>query len=123
MYEHTGNIDSDYLDSFEEIEEWRPYYDPMSQPIEETVPAYYRGVPSHAISTFQSLLGLCKIAAEIINTFYSTNSAKTPESTLFQARDSVLEQLNQWHQTLYPWLRFDPCTTSDDATVSAKTEY
>lgn len=112
MHEHTGNIDSDFLDSFEEMEEWRPYYDPMSGPIEDTVPSYYCGVPSHAISTFQSLLRLCKIATEIINTFYSTNSAKTPESTLLQVRDSVLEQLDQWYQTLHPWLRFDPTTGS-----------
>ncbi|KAJ5740345.1 hypothetical protein N7493_000217 [Penicillium malachiteum] len=45
MHEDIGNISCNYLDSFEEMEEWRPYYDPLSQPIEESVPAYFRGTP------------------------------------------------------------------------------
>ncbi|KAJ5094309.1 hypothetical protein N7456_010170 [Penicillium angulare] len=113
MNEETANVQCTYLDSFEEMEEWRPYHDPISQSIGDSTPAYYyRGTPSYAISTFQSLLRLCKIAARIVKIFYSANSTRISETILLQTRDSILVQLDQWHKTLSPWLRFDPTAES-----------
>lgn len=109
MNEATGNVTCNYLDSFEEMEVWTPYYDPAF-PIFGTMVPVYHGRPSHAISTFKSLLQLCKIAARIINAFYSVNSAASSDKILLQTRQNILTQLKQWDRDLSPWLRFDPST-------------
>ncbi|KAK7417744.1 hypothetical protein QQX98_004400 [Neonectria punicea] len=103
----ASNVSREYLDSYEEMEEWKPYVDPSSQPFDAAVPAY-RGRPSYALSTFNCLLRLCDIAEGIIDAFYSVDSAEAPETTLFQKRDEIREQLSQWKACLPSWLQFDP---------------
>ena len=107
MREETGNVTCNYLDSFEEMEAWTPYYDPVFPIFGTSVPVYH-GRPSHAISTFKSLLQLCKIAARIIDAFYSVNSAASSGKNLLQTRQDILTQLKHWDQDLPPWLRFEP---------------
>jgi hypothetical protein len=109
MHEAAGNVTCNYLDSFEEMEAWTPYYDPAFPIFGTTVPVYH-GRPSHAISTFKALLQLCKIAARIIEAFYAVNSATSSDKCLLQTRQDILTQLKQWDQDLSAWLRFDPNT-------------
>lgn len=106
MLEASSNVSREYLDSYEELEQWTPYIDPQ-QPFDDNVPAY-QGRPTYAISTFQSLLDLCVISARIINVFYSINIAETPKSELLQVRGETREQLQHWRANIPSWLQFRP---------------
>lgn len=107
MHESTGNVTHDYLDSFEEMEEWTPYVDTFTQRADSSVQPY-RGRPSRAISTFQSLLQLSKIATQIIQAFYSVGSLKSSEVVLLNIKSDVTGQLGHWRDNLPSWLLFDP---------------
>lgn len=106
MLEASSNVSREYLDSYEELEQWTPYIDPQ-QPFDDNVPAY-QGRPTYSISTFQSLLDLCVISARIINVFYSINIVETPKSELLQAREETREQLQHWKANIPSWLQFRP---------------
>lgn len=58
-----GNISKEFLDSYEEMEQWNP----GSASISPTVS--YKGRPAYAISCFQGTLQLAAIAEEIIQHF------------------------------------------------------
>ena len=109
MHKHAGNVTHDYLDSFEEMEEWKPYIDRSapSQPADSSL-ENYRGRPARAISTFQSLLGLSKIAARIIEAFYSVGSSQSSKWDLLRIRSDVNQELDHWKNSLPSWLQFDP---------------
>jgi hypothetical protein len=106
MQVSTGNVTQVYLDTFEEMEEWTPYIDPIAH-VDTPIPVY-RGRPSRAISTFQAFVQLCEIAGHIIKSFYSVRSREKPESTLLQIKHDVTMQLDIWRARLPSWLRFDP---------------
>ncbi|KAF9887938.1 hypothetical protein FE257_009460 [Aspergillus nanangensis] len=106
MHESDGNIPHEFLDSYEELEEWKPYID-LDDQSQRNVPVY-RGRPSYAISTFQNLRQLCAIAARIINAFYTVNSAKTPAAVLLHTRDEIRAQLAGWRAGLPAHLQFEP---------------
>ncbi|KAF4882277.1 Nitrogen assimilation transcription factor nit-4 [Colletotrichum fructicola] len=107
MPEVHGTVSKEYFDSYEELEEWKPYTDPLIEPLGMRVSAY-QARPSYALSTFQSLLRLCDIMGRVIREFYSTTSAETAEETLLEERDKVREQLLRWKADLPEWLRFEP---------------
>ncbi|KAF0324230.1 nitrogen assimilation transcription factor nira [Colletotrichum asianum] len=102
-----GTVSREYFDSYEELEEWKPYNDPLIEPLGMRVSAYQTR-PSYALSIFQSLLRLCDIMGRVIREFYSTTSAETAEETLLEERDKVREQLLRWKADLPEWLRFEP---------------
>ncbi|OGM47332.1 hypothetical protein ABOM_003854 [Aspergillus bombycis] len=104
-----SNVPRDFLDSYEELEEWRPYIDPRARLGDTSVPVY-PGRPSYAVSTFQCLLQLSVITETIVNAFYSTNDAKASEHILVQSRQSVKAQLDRWRETLPGHLLFNPDT-------------
>lgn len=106
MLEASSNVSREYLDSYEELEQWTPYIDPQ-QPFDSNVPAY-QGRPTYAISTFQSLLDLCIISARIVNVFYSIKIAETPNSELLQVREEIRGQLEHWRANIPSWLQFRP---------------
>ncbi|BCS19927.1 uncharacterized protein APUU_20359A [Aspergillus puulaauensis] len=106
MHATTGNVTQVYLDTFEEMEEWTPYIDPVAY-VDTRIPVY-RGRPSRAISTFQAFVQLCEIAGHIIESFYSVSSRAKSESTLLQIKHDVTMQLTIWWEKLPSWLRFDP---------------
>lgn len=105
----VGKVSREYLDSYEEMEEWKPYVDPVMQPLDATVPAY-EGHRSYALSTFRCLVELCDTAHHIMDAFYSVNSAETAEEVLCHARQEIREELRQWKHSLPSWLQFDPAT-------------
>jgi hypothetical protein len=107
MHESTGNVKQKYLDSFEEMEEWTPYVDTLCQPDDGSLQPY-RGQPSRAVSTFQTLLQLSKIAARIIQAFYSVGSLTSSESVLLRIKSEITEGLSYWWDNLPSWLLFDP---------------
>ncbi|RTE82571.1 hypothetical protein BHE90_002928 [Fusarium euwallaceae] len=85
MPESAGSVSQEYLDSYEEKEEWRPYVDPLggtlSNPSSNVHIIAYPGRPTYALSTFRCLLQLCRIAAWIIEAFYSTHSPEIPKNS------------------------------------------
>ncbi|KAJ5386986.1 hypothetical protein N7509_009527 [Penicillium cosmopolitanum] len=107
MHESNGTVSEAYLDCFEEMEEWKPYADTVSQPVDSPVQSY-QGRPSHAISTFHSLLQLCKIAAHIIESFYSVRSSAISELTISETHHEITEKLRVWRDNLPSCIRFDP---------------
>jgi hypothetical protein len=102
-----ATVSREYLDSCEEMEEWKPYWDPAAERVDTTVPLY-QPRPAYAVSTFQHLLALMDIAGRIIDTFYSVSSAYTPEQVLRHARDQIRIDLLEWKDTLPTHLQFDP---------------
>jgi hypothetical protein len=60
------------LDTFEELEDWTLYIDPL---VPSDIPSYpYR--PAYAISTFHAMTGLLSIASKIVHSFYRIKSLK-----------------------------------------------
>ena len=101
------NIPQEYLDTYEEMAIWRPYTDPLvSQTSDQTLNSY-RGQPCYAITTFQCFLQLSTITEQVIETFYSVKSARTPESSLLNARNKTRNQLLHWKMSLPAHLQFE----------------
>ncbi|UPL02564.1 hypothetical protein LCI18_013498 [Fusarium solani-melongenae] len=114
IHETTGGVSEEFLDTYEEMEEWRPYVDPEARPFDSSAPAY-RGRPCYAISTFRCLLQLCRIISRIIDAFYTTDNtglSKQPvesvTASLIQKRQEVREQLRQFRESIPSWLQFEP---------------
>ncbi|KAM0417150.1 hypothetical protein ACHAPT_012858 [Fusarium lateritium] len=111
IHDTPGSVSEEYLDTYEEMEEWRPYMDPKAHPFDTSVPVY-RGRPCYAISTFRCLLQLCRIISHIIEAFYTTNnarlSAESLKTSLVQKRQEIREQLRQYKDNIPPWLQFEP---------------
>lgn len=104
-----GNVPRDFCDSYEELEEWKPYTDARARLNDTSIPVY-PGRPSYALSTFQCLLQLSVITETIINAFYSTKDAKALEHDLLKSKLTVKTQLDRWRETLPAHLLFDPKT-------------
>jgi hypothetical protein len=107
LHASAATVSSELLDTYEEMEEWKPYVDPLAQPFDGSAPAY-PGRPVYAISTFQCLLRLCGIAGRIIDAFYSIRSAETPVEILLQTRHEIKAELYHWRNSLPTHLRLDP---------------
>lgn len=103
----AGNVSRNYLDSYEEMEQWKPYVDSNLQPFDAAVPAYL-GRPAYALSTFRCLLELCDIAGDIIDAFYSLKGVNLPREPLIQSRSAIRNQLSLWKEGVPSWLLFDP---------------
>ncbi|KAF4997587.1 hypothetical protein FDECE_12043, partial [Fusarium decemcellulare] len=99
----------EYLDTFEEWAEWKPYVDAQVQqtPTAHATATIYHPKPSFAISTFQRLLRLSIITEKIIKSLYSLESARIPVLELLQTRIKLMSQLRQWRANLPTHLCFD----------------
>ncbi|OJJ68405.1 hypothetical protein ASPBRDRAFT_67979 [Aspergillus brasiliensis CBS 101740] len=107
LHQSDSNVPLEFLDSYEELEEWKPYIDPQTQ-LHDPGGPIYRSRPSYALSTFQCLLQLSLITETIITAFYSTRSAQSSEHALLQSRQRVKAQLDHWRHSLPAHLLFDP---------------
>lgn len=112
--ERLGRGSEEYLDVYEELEEWKPYVDSDALSFDLSIPAY-RARPCYAISTFRCLLRLCRIISHIIETFYvtdTTDTAKTSSETqrevLMGKREEIREHLRQYREKIPSWLQYDP---------------
>ncbi|KAL3447744.1 fungal-specific transcription factor domain-containing protein [Aspergillus insuetus] len=109
IHEQDCSIEHEYLDSYEELEEWKPYIDPRQAHAQDIAPSpAYRGRPAYAISTFTALLRLSQIAARIIDTFYSISARSIPMPALLRTRDEIRAQLDNWKRSLPVHLQFQP---------------
>jgi hypothetical protein len=96
------------LDTFEELEEWTPYIDPLCS---SNIPPYPRR-PAYAISTFTLMTSLFSISSKIVHSFYSIKSLKDSSQHIRNVKTAVVSELDQWNKTIPQHLRFDPETDS-----------
>lgn len=93
-----------FLDTFEELEEWEPYIDPLS-PAEP--PPTYAPQPAHAVSTFSWLARLFQISTRITD-LYGLQAIKCSSEYLQDKKASIEKDLDYWRTSLPAHLRFDP---------------
>lgn len=106
LYRIHSTISSDYLDIYEEMENWKPFLGagPLSGDIGS---CHYHGSPTFAVSTFSLVRQLCTIANSIIETFYS-NTCHAHETIAYRARDEIRARLEKWRQMIPSKLQFEP---------------
>ena len=94
------------LDTFEELEHWTPYVDPL-------IPAHlppYPQRPAYAISTFNTMIRLFSISSKIVHSFYSIVSLKDSPQHIRTIKVAAELELDQWRSSIPPHLQFDPET-------------
>ncbi|KAH8426522.1 fungal specific transcription factor domain-containing protein [Aspergillus melleus] len=107
LHSSFSRISHEYLDTYEELELWSPYRDPLVQNPDTSAPGYMPR-PSYALTTFEALRKLCEITCQIIDGFYSINSPGMSRESLLQARNGVRDQLRDWKDSLPQHLQFEP---------------
>ncbi|QRD93133.1 fungal-specific transcription factor domain-containing protein [Aspergillus flavus] len=107
LYLSQANVPREFLDSFEELEEWKPYVDPNVELCNAKAPMY-RGRPSFALSTFECLLQLSVITESVIGAFYSTGHGVKSLLSLLETRQQIMMKLDEWRSGLPSHLSFDP---------------
>ncbi|KAK5233557.1 hypothetical protein LTR47_005179 [Exophiala xenobiotica] len=86
------------LDTFEELELWAPYVDPLLPP--PSASQAYRPRPSHIVTTFQALLKLAELANEIIEKFYIPTAGHSIAGAATENLRLVRAKLDNWRMTL-----------------------
>lgn len=99
-----GRVPKQYLDTFEELEEWKP--------AKATEMPDYAPRPSYATSTALALTGVAEIIEQIIEVFYSIGSIKIHPEYLLRSRADLHSKLLCWKEELPPHLHFNPETDS-----------
>jgi hypothetical protein len=103
-----GRVPPLFLDSYEELEEWKPYLDELQPSISQSVLSAYQPKPAFAVSTFTELLKLAQISASITQSFYSMDCLKRNQSDLSETKASLETDLRRWKEELPVHLRFEP---------------
>lgn len=107
LHSSSSRIPHEYLDTYEELELWSPYRDPLAHPTDASAPGY-KPRPAYALSTFEALRKLCEIACKIIDAFYSINSPGMSQEYLLSRRNEIRDQLRQWKDSLSQHIQFEP---------------
>jgi hypothetical protein len=105
-----ARVPKECLDTYEELEEWKPYSDPESNTSSQSLNTSYLPRPAYAISTAQSLVALSEIIEQVIEEFYSIQSIKTHRSVLVNRKLEVHALLTSWRNELPKHLHFNPET-------------
>lgn len=92
------------LDTFEELEDWTPYKDPL---ISTDFPPYQHR-PAYAISTFNAMTRLFSISSKIVHSFYSIKSLHNSSEHIRGVKVAAESELDQWQASVPAHLRFDP---------------
>lgn len=92
------------LDTFEELEEWQPYVDPIVPSPDQ--PAY-APQPAHAVSTFTALARLLQISTRITE-LYGVQSIRLGTEVQLDRKRSIEWELGNWKNRLPDHLQFDP---------------
>ena len=98
-----AHVSCDFLDTFEELELWRPYTDYTPAPNPESLS--FRPTPIHSVSTFQQYCLLSKIMTKIINRYYVVGASSRNVKAGLQIFDDALQS---WKQFLPKDLHFEP---------------
>lgn len=109
FYKIESNVGHNYLDTYEEMEEWKPYIDAEARPFNAGV-SDYQARPCYALSTFDNFRRLCGIANRIMDTFYSTIRSGPTEAEALESRNELRSLLEFWKQDLPLGLQFEPRT-------------
>ena len=94
------------LDTFEELEDWTSYLDPLIPP---DLPPYSPR-PAYAISTLNVMTRLLSISSKIVHSFYSIKSLKDSPQHIRNVKTAAESELDQWLKSIPTHLRFDPET-------------
>ena len=105
-----GRVPKLFLDTYEELEEWRPYIDHNPPSPDNALLLSYRPKPAFALSTFTALTRLAQISAEITQAFYSLECTKGCADDFMHKKHALQEDLSQWTTELPSHLRFEPGT-------------
>ncbi|RFU25256.1 hypothetical protein B7463_g11076, partial [Scytalidium lignicola] len=94
------------LDTYEELEDWIPYVDPLIPP---GLPPYVRRL-AYAISTFNAMVRLFTIASKIVHSLYSIKSLKESLQHIRNIKAAAESELEQWITAIPSHLQFNPET-------------
>lgn len=95
-----------FLDTYEELELWVPYIDPQGpSPVGGS---QYKARSSFVVSSFQILIQLAEISAEIIESFYRPQSSELSISEVGEALKTIQDRLDHWQASLPSFLQFQP---------------
>jgi hypothetical protein len=92
------------LDTYEEMEAWSPYIDPVASPAAMA----YRPHPAYAVSTFNANVRLFEISSRLIHAFYSIRSLKHSSRHIRAMKAAIASDLNRWRNSLPHHLCFSP---------------
>lgn len=101
-----GRVPQLFLDTYEELEEWRPYVDEIQPPPDNDLLLAYRPKPAFAISTFTGLIRLAQISSMITQTFYSLECINTSHDDFMRRKSALEEDLARWKADLPAHLQF-----------------
>ena len=93
-----------FLDTFEELEKWEPYFDPQTS---LNHPPVYAAQPAHGVSTFEALVRLFQISIRITK-MYGIETIKGDTQHLQKEIMEIERDLQNWNDSLPRSLRFDP---------------
>ncbi|OAL46299.1 hypothetical protein IQ07DRAFT_546298 [Pyrenochaeta sp. DS3sAY3a] len=93
-----------YLDTFEELEDWQPYVDP-TQSI--SIPPPYNPQPAYTVSTLTATVRLMQIGA-LVSDLYGISTVSYQTDVVLRKKTTIESQLNNWITTLPDHFMFDP---------------
>lgn len=101
------------LDTYEELEGWAPYVDPLSTSSSSSSSSSsndmsYTPRPAYAISTFNAMVRLFEISSRIAHTFYSIHSLKHSSQHIRNVKTAIQLELEHWFTSLPGHLQFNP---------------
>ncbi|KAI1425230.1 fungal-specific transcription factor domain-containing protein [Xylaria sp. FL1777] len=102
------HVSCDFMDTFEELEPWTPYVDPMTSSAQSTLFTSSRPPLTYSISVFQQFCALAKIMTKVTTKIYSGGA--TTQKKL-QSRQRLDDSLSQWYRNLPTHLIYEPWTT------------
>jgi hypothetical protein len=95
-----------FLDTYEELELWTPYIDPLGPHLGTT--NLYRPQPAYPVTTFQALLRLAEISYDIIQIFYLPHCSKITLDQATRALNDLRTKLDSWLANLPSQIQYDP---------------
>ncbi|KAL2834390.1 hypothetical protein BDW59DRAFT_156322 [Aspergillus cavernicola] len=103
-----------FLDTYEELDPWSPYLDPLSPlPEVNAVLGAYAPRPAYAVSTFTALLKLFEVSSQLVHSFYQIDSVRHPRQHIQDTRASIAKDLYRWYESREEHLRFNPLLDTD----------
>jgi hypothetical protein len=92
------------LDTFEELEDWKPYVDP-TEPGQQL--PYFTPQPTYAISNFTSCVKLMQIGA-LVSDLYGISTVGYRTDFVLEKKATIETQLENWARSQPEHLMFDP---------------
>ena len=96
------------LDTFEELEEWKPYVDPAGS-VPHPLP--YDPQPVYSVSSFTACVRLMQVGA-LVSDLYGISTVSFSTDVVLGKKTKIESQLQTWIDTLPGHLRFDPDGTT-----------